>query len=326
MKDGIVDNRRHAVQGCGVAVFRRRDRLVSPRSAGGGAAKIYDGPRTSDGRQIYPDSRPGASWVVAAGDVDHGRETRHEPAVVVQRAGRAEPLAPGCSLHGAVVRRGRSASLLDGAVARMIDAEIRISQRSSAGAASDHLSRLERPGAVRVGDHRYYTSVSARMGAKETTTRAPVPRARHAKLQRRARPEPVRHVARERGRPAHEHLGGARAIGWRTALHRCRSLARPADPPRSRPLCAYPQIAKYKGRGTVDDAANLSVGIREQNCRFRAGFLMSDVRRLQARVVPSLPEQSGKPAHWCREGASCSSRHTPVSQARIQAQPWSQPN
>ena len=31
---------------------------------------------------------------------------------------------------------------------------------------------------------------------------------------------------------------------------------RPADPARSRPLCAYPQIAMYNGSGSIDDAAN----------------------------------------------------------------------
>jgi len=27
---------------------------------------------------------------------------------------------------------------------------------------------------------------------------------------------------------------------------------------RTRPLCAYPQVAKYKGSGSIDDAANFS--------------------------------------------------------------------
>jgi hypothetical protein len=30
----------------------------------------------------------------------------------------------------------------------------------------------------------------------------------------------------------------------------------PTEKPRSRPLCPYPQIAKYKGEGSTDDAAN----------------------------------------------------------------------
>ena len=29
---------------------------------------------------------------------------------------------------------------------------------------------------------------------------------------------------------------------------------------RTRPLCPYPQVAKYKGSGSVDDAANFSCG------------------------------------------------------------------
>ena len=34
------------------------------------------------------------------------------------------------------------------------------------------------------------------------------------------------------------------------------TATRPADPPRTRPLCAYPQIARYKGRGSAEEAAN----------------------------------------------------------------------
>ena len=33
---------------------------------------------------------------------------------------------------------------------------------------------------------------------------------------------------------------------------------------RTRPLCAYPQIAIYKGSGSLDDAANFSCGVRLQ--------------------------------------------------------------
>jgi feruloyl esterase len=29
---------------------------------------------------------------------------------------------------------------------------------------------------------------------------------------------------------------------------------------RTRPLCAYPEVAKYKGSGSIDDAANFSCG------------------------------------------------------------------
>jgi feruloyl esterase len=31
---------------------------------------------------------------------------------------------------------------------------------------------------------------------------------------------------------------------------------------RTRPLCAYPQIAVYKGSGSLDDAANFACGVR----------------------------------------------------------------
>jgi feruloyl esterase len=30
------------------------------------------------------------------------------------------------------------------------------------------------------------------------------------------------------------------------------------SPTRSRPLCAYPKVAKYKGSGSIEDAANFS--------------------------------------------------------------------
>ncbi len=31
---------------------------------------------------------------------------------------------------------------------------------------------------------------------------------------------------------------------------------------RTRPLCPYPQVAKYKGSGSIDDAANFACGMR----------------------------------------------------------------
>jgi hypothetical protein len=30
---------------------------------------------------------------------------------------------------------------------------------------------------------------------------------------------------------------------------------------RTRPLCPYPQVAKYKGTGSIDDAANFVCGV-----------------------------------------------------------------
>jgi feruloyl esterase len=33
---------------------------------------------------------------------------------------------------------------------------------------------------------------------------------------------------------------------------------------RSRPLCPYPQVARYKGRGSTDDAANFACGMPRQ--------------------------------------------------------------
>jgi feruloyl esterase len=30
---------------------------------------------------------------------------------------------------------------------------------------------------------------------------------------------------------------------------------------RTRPLCPYPQVVKYKGTGSIDDAANFACGV-----------------------------------------------------------------
>jgi feruloyl esterase len=32
----------------------------------------------------------------------------------------------------------------------------------------------------------------------------------------------------------------------------------PGAPPRTRPLCQYPEVARYKGTGSIDDAANFA--------------------------------------------------------------------
>ena len=46
-----------------------------------------------------------------------------------------------------------------------------------------------------------------------------------------------------------------REDGQHTRAYRCRaSTAGKVD--RTRPLCAYPQVAKYKGSGSIDDAEN----------------------------------------------------------------------
>jgi feruloyl esterase len=36
---------------------------------------------------------------------------------------------------------------------------------------------------------------------------------------------------------------------------------RAGQPARSRPVCPYPQMAQYKGTGSVDDAANFACGV-----------------------------------------------------------------
>ena len=37
---------------------------------------------------------------------------------------------------------------------------------------------------------------------------------------------------------------------------------RGAGPERTRPLCPYPQVAKYKGSGSIDEAANFTCSAR----------------------------------------------------------------
>ena len=135
--------------------------------------KIYDGPRTSNGLQIYPGFPPGGELGARRlGAVDHGREARHQPAVVVQRTGCAET---SCT-RMQPTRCSRStwtmhAPLLDSAVARLMDAD------------NPDLTAFKRRGGKLIIYHGwsdpalsasatidYYASVSARMGAKEPAT------------------------------------------------------------------------------------------------------------------------------------------------------------
>ena len=96
----------------------------------------------------------------------------------------------------------------------------------------------------------YYNSVSKTMGAKETDDfAAPVHGARHAALRRRpwAR-TPSTRSARS-------------SSGWRRAPSPRRWSRRTATNgvvDRTRPLCPYPQVAIYKGSGSIDEAANFA--------------------------------------------------------------------
>ena len=221
--------------------------------------KIYDGPRTSDGRQIYPGFPPGgelgrggwALWI-----------TGERPGTSLQSLFSAQG-APNLLHQDAAYTVqsfdvDRSASLLDGAVARLIDAD------------NPDLTAFKRRGGKLIIYHGwsdpalsasatidYYASVSARMGAKETSDFARlylVPGMQHCN-----------------GGPGPNQFGTwpVKGADPRTSISAALErwvedgvapvpiiATRPADPSRSRPLCAYPQIAKYKGRGSTDDAAN----------------------------------------------------------------------
>ena len=58
---------------------------------------------------------------------------------------------------------------------------------------------------------------------------------------------------------------GALEHGWNRAERPTRLIAShitAGKVDRTRPLCPYPQIAKYKGTGSIDDAANFVCALR----------------------------------------------------------------
>ena len=171
----------------------------------------------------------------------------------------------------------RAPPLLDSAVARLMDAD------------NPDLTAFKRRGGKLIIYHGwsdpalsasatidYYASVSARMGAKETSDFARlylVPGMQHCN-----------------GGPGPNQFGTwpVKGADPRTsvsaALERWMedgvapvpiTATRPADPPRSRPLCAYPQIAKYRAAGASTTRQISSVGIRE------AAYQRRDVSSLE---------------------------------------------
>ena len=151
----------------------------------------------------------------------------------------------------------RAAALLDGAVARLIDAD------------NPDLSVFKRRGGKLIIYHGwndpalsasatidYYTSVSARMGAKETSDFARlylVPGLQHCNGGPGPNQFGMWHV---KGADARTSVSAALERWVEDGVAPERIIATRSDPARSRPLCAYPQIAKYKGRGSTDDAGN----------------------------------------------------------------------
>ena len=200
VKDGVVDNPpacRFKAASLQCSGAKTDSCLTDPQVAA--LQQIYDGPRTSNGRQIYPGIPPGgelgpggwALWITGerpGTSLQSLFSTQGAPNLVHQDAAytvksfdvdRASVIAGRRS--GPTDRRRQSGS-------HSVQAQ---------GRQADHLSRLERPGAVRVGDDRLLR-VSVRQDGREgdQRLRALVPGARPATLQRRAGPQPVRHVAR----------------------------------------------------------------------------------------------------------------------------------
>ena len=101
----------------------------------------------------------------------------------------------------------------------------------------------------------YYDSVVKAMGGDgcDAGVLPLLPRARHGALRRRRGAEYVRRA------------GSARGLGRDEASRRTRfpaSHSTNGQIDRTRPLCAYPAVARYKGAGSIDDAANFSCVVR----------------------------------------------------------------
>ena len=98
----------------------------------------------------------------------------------------------------------------------------------------------------------YYTRVQQEMGGPKKTSEfiRSVHGARRDALRRRRGPAADR-SARGTAGVGRRRQGAGDAAGRRGAIRR-------GAVTRSRPLCAYPLVAKYKGSGSTDEAANFT--------------------------------------------------------------------
>ncbi len=107
------------------------------------------------------------------------------------------------------------------------------------------------PGVPPLASVNYYKTAVDSCGwrSQDCGFHSPVHGPRHGPLRRRRRPQHVRHDERDRRNGGRRATRPARII----ASHR---TAGQVD--RTRPLCPYPQVAKYKGAGSIDDEANFA--------------------------------------------------------------------
>ena len=149
---------------------------------------------------------------------------------------------------------------------------------------ADSVSRLERSADLAAQQHRSTTRACwQRSGgaAKVAGCLSAVHGAGHGALRRRRRPERVRHG--RRARAVGRARQGARSDRRVTRDQRC-----VVD--RTRPLCPYPQVAVYKGTGSIDEAdsftcrdSSVIAGLQE------VGMQKGKGQGLPFLLVPSLP-------------------------------------
>ena len=232
--------------------------LTAPQVAA--LQKIYDGPRTASGQQLYPGFPPGGEsgpggWALWFAGERPG--TSVQSLFAAQGASNLVRQDAAYSVKAFDVNQ--AAATVTGPVAKLLDAD------------NPDLTAFRRRGGKLILYHGwsdpalsaqstidYYTGVSARMGAKETSqfvrlylvpgmqhcSDGPGPNQFGTWPVKGADPRSSVSAAIERW------VENGAAPGAIIA-------SRPAgQPARTRPLCPYPQAAKYKGTGSTDDAAN----------------------------------------------------------------------